>query len=63
MWQSPHMQSCKEMFECLRAGGCGRAAKMMVHSVLLLSWESSVSLKEKPDRKKTYKYVFTNIYK
>ena len=39
-------------------GGSGRVEKKMVPSLLLLSCESSVSVKENPDRKKG---VFVDI--
>ena len=49
------------MSECLWAGDSGRVEKTMVPSIRLLSYESSVSVKENPDRKKNrwfLKYIF-----
>ena len=45
------MQSCKQMFECLLAGGSGWEEQNMVLSFPLQSLKLSVSLKENPDRK------------
>ena len=40
------------MSECARAGGSGRVELKMAPSLPLLSCESSVSVKENPDREK-----------
>ena len=44
------MQSCKYISECSWAGGSGRVEQKMVPSLPLLSFASSVSVKENPDR-------------
>ena len=40
------------MSECSSSGGSGRVGETMVSSLPLASCESSVSVKENPDRKK-----------
>ena len=45
------------MSECLWAGGSGRVGQKMVPSILLLSCELSVSVKENPDKKKVWDHV------
>ena len=46
------------MSECLSTGGSGRVEQKMVPSLLLLSCEFSVSVKESLDRKKREKSSF-----
>ena len=49
------------MSECSRAGGSGRVEQKMDPSLPLLSCESSVLVKENPDRKKEYRNKKLNI--
>ena len=58
MWYSSHVQICKQMSECLWAGGSGRVELKMVPSLPLLSCELSMSVKEITDRKKKKKREF-----
>ena len=51
------MQSGKKLSECLRAGLSSRGKKNMVPSLRLLPCESSVFVKENPDKK--YIYIIT----
>ena len=56
------MQSCRQMFEGSRGDGSGRDEQNMASSLSLLPCESSVSVKEDPDRIYVYIYIYICIY-
>ena len=56
------MQSCRQMFEGSRGDGSGRDEQNMAPSLSLLPCESSVSVKEDPDRIYIYIYIYMYVF-